>query len=139
MNIEDFNKTEFTGSMRVTYKDRVRDLFSVNFTESLIGLVEDCTGCDEGDIEWVRCLRNLIHEEGISIPGVKKLLELTPCWDIKDCPVETRENCSAFVDNSSPCWELTSSACARGNNQCEGCEVYVKAMKEARPAAASGE
>ncbi|MBU0484289.1 MAG: MerR family transcriptional regulator [Proteobacteria bacterium] len=87
------------------------------------------------DIDWVRCLRNLIHEQGISIPGVKKLLDLTPCWEIKNCPVETRKNCSAFVDNSVPCWELTSSACARGNNQCEDCEVYVKAMKEARTVA----
>ena len=37
------------------------------------------------DIEWVTCLRTLIHEKGISIPGIKLLLELTPCWEITNC------------------------------------------------------
>jgi len=55
MTIDEFNNTGFTGSMQVKYKNRVRDLFSVNFEEALIGLVEDCDGSDEGDIQWVHC------------------------------------------------------------------------------------
>lgn len=55
MNIEEFNKTSFTGNMQCKYKGAVRDIFSVNFNEALIGLVEICLGCDDGDIEWVRC------------------------------------------------------------------------------------
>ena len=83
------------------------------------------------DIEWVRCLRKLIHEEGISIPGVKKLLDLTPCWEIKNCPPEIRDNCTAFLDRTIPCWERASSVCVRQQDQCEGCEIYIKAMREA--------
>ncbi len=86
----------------------------------------------ENDIDWIKCLRHLIHDEGISIPGIKKLLELSPCWEIKNCPKEVRENCSAYVDRTVPCWERASSACARGIDQCENCEVYISAMKEAR-------
>lgn len=82
------------------------------------------------DIEWVRCLRRLIHEEGISIPGVKKLLELTPCWEIKNCPEDVRGNCTAYVDKSVPCWQLAKTYCAREPSQCEKCEIFVKAMKE---------
>lgn len=55
MTIEEFNKTRFSGNMKVKYKERERDLFSVNFAESLIGLIEDCLGSDDGDVEWVRC------------------------------------------------------------------------------------
>ena len=83
------------------------------------------------DISWIHCLRDLIHEKGISIPGIKMLLELTPCWKIKKCPPEVRELCSAFVDQTVPCWQLTDSACAQEFRQCQECKVYIKAMHEA--------
>ena len=85
----------------------------------------------EDDIEWIRCLRHMIHDEGISIPGIKKLLELTHCWEIKNCPPEKRDSCSAYLDRTLPCWERAGIACAKGADQCEECEVYVSAMKEA--------
>lgn len=84
------------------------------------------------DIEWVQCLRDLIHDKGISIPGIKLLLELTPCWEIKQCPSETRDNCSAYIDRSLPCWERASTACAKELKQCDSCEVFMKAMQEAK-------
>jgi len=89
------------------------------------------------NIEWVRCLRNLIHEEGISIPGVKKLLDLTPCWEIKKCSQAVREHCTAFVDRVQPCWQMAQTVCARKPSQCENCEIFVRAMKEAQPGMAS--
>ena len=82
------------------------------------------------DIEWVQCLRHLIHEEGISIPGIKRLLSYSPCWALKACPEEKRESCSAFVDRTLPCWERAGTACAKELSQCESCEVYIKALKE---------
>ncbi len=50
------------------------------------------------DIQWITCLRSMIHDEGISIPGIKKLLEYVPCWKIVDCPKEVRDQCSAKVE-----------------------------------------
>jgi MerR family transcriptional regulator/heat shock protein HspR len=84
------------------------------------------------DIEWIQCLRHLIHDEGISIPGIKKLLELSPCWEIKNCPPEKRENCSAYMDKTKPCWERAGTACAKDFQQCASCDVFVQAMKQAR-------
>ena len=55
MTIDDFNNYRFGSNVRVEFKGRIRDLFSVNLDQALIGLVEDCQGSDEGDIEWVRC------------------------------------------------------------------------------------
>ncbi len=54
------------------------------------------------DIQWVSCIRRFIHEEGISIPGLKKLLEFVPCWDIADCPNDVHECCGAKVDRAVP-------------------------------------
>lgn len=54
------------------------------------------------DIKWIECLRAMIHDQGISIPGLKKLLTLIPCWEIKNCPEDVCENCTARVDWSVP-------------------------------------
>ncbi|MEJ2058657.1 MAG: MerR family transcriptional regulator [Desulfofustis sp.] len=54
------------------------------------------------DITWINCIRKMIHDEGISIPGIKKLLRYAPCWEISDCPKEVCESCTASVDIAVP-------------------------------------
>jgi MerR family transcriptional regulator/heat shock protein HspR len=51
------------------------------------------------DIKWIQCLRDMIHQQGISIAAIKKLLKYTPCWNIADCPFEMRKQCTAFMAN----------------------------------------
>ncbi|PIE69756.1 MAG: MerR family transcriptional regulator [Deltaproteobacteria bacterium] len=51
------------------------------------------------DVKWIECLRKMIHEEGISIAAMIKLLRYTPCWNITDCPFEKRKQCTAFMAN----------------------------------------
>ncbi len=54
------------------------------------------------DIQWITCLRTFIHEEGISIPGLKKLLEYIPCWEVAGCPAQIHLQCTACVDKAAP-------------------------------------
>jgi len=54
------------------------------------------------DIQWINCLRSFIHDEGISIPGLKKLLNLIPCWEVANCPADIHEHCEARVDMAAP-------------------------------------
>ncbi|MBU0483837.1 MAG: MerR family transcriptional regulator [Proteobacteria bacterium] len=56
----------------------------------------------ENDIRWVSCLRSMIHDQGISIPGLKRLLSLAPCWEIAECSSDTHGNCAASVDWAVP-------------------------------------
>ncbi|RLB66415.1 MAG: hypothetical protein DRH04_09405 [Deltaproteobacteria bacterium] len=35
------------------------------------------------DLRWIRCMRQLIHDEGLNIAGLQKLLQLAPCWEIR--------------------------------------------------------
>ncbi len=51
------------------------------------------------DIKWIECLRDMIHNHGLSIAAIKKLLNYTPCWNIADCPFEKRKQCTAFMAN----------------------------------------
>ena len=54
------------------------------------------------DITWIGCLRKLIHDEGISIAGIKKLLRYATCYEIADCPKEIHCTCDAVVDKAIP-------------------------------------
>jgi MerR family transcriptional regulator, heat shock protein HspR len=56
----------------------------------------------DNDIKWISCLRSMIHKDGISIPGLKKLLDLAPCWEISNCPSDECESCQARVDRAAP-------------------------------------
>lgn len=51
------------------------------------------------DVQWIACLREMIHTHGVSINAVIKLLKYTPCWNIINCPFEQRQRCSAFFSN----------------------------------------
>jgi len=54
------------------------------------------------DIMWTECLRTMIHSKKISVPGLKKLLQIVPCWMAASCPVEIQCHCPAQVDWSQP-------------------------------------
>lgn len=56
----------------------------------------------DNDIQWIRCLRSFIHDEGVSIPGLKKLLTLIPCWEVAGCPPDVHECCASRVDRAVP-------------------------------------
>ncbi len=49
------------------------------------------------NLKWIECLRDMIHEHGISIAAIKKLLQYTPCWNIAECSFEKRKECTAFL------------------------------------------
>lgn len=56
----------------------------------------------DNDIKWISCLRSMIHDQGISIPGLKRLLALAPCWEVAECPQDVCEGCQASVDMAAP-------------------------------------
>lgn len=84
----------------------------------------------ENDIKWIFCLRELIHKKRISIEGVKRLLGYAPCWEIKSCPEDEKEKCSAYKQQMKPCWELNRRICRQSEvNRCEDCIIFLKNKK----------
>ena len=80
----------------------------------------------ENDIKWVQCIRYLIHKKGLNQEGLRRLLGLIPCWELKECSEAEREGCSAHEDRSTSCWEIASSTCAKAG-KCFECETYLSA------------
>lgn len=77
----------------------------------------------KNDLTRIECLRKLIHEENFSIPGIKKLLEFTPCWKLRHCSEEKRKSCSELCGKKRKCWEFSRRTCERS---CHNCEVYLR-------------
>lgn len=77
------------------------------------------------DLRWLKCLRKLIHEDGLNIAGIKKLLTLATCWEIRQCSEEERKSCPAVLDFPVPCWELKPKSCRDRELDCSTCDVYL--------------
>ena len=80
------------------------------------------------DLQWLKCLRKLLTDEGLNIAGIKKLLTIAPCWNIRGCSEEMRKQCPAILNFPVPCWDLVPRACKDKGQNCSECEVYLKKM-----------
>lgn len=78
------------------------------------------------DLQWIGCIRYLLHEKGLNQEGLKRLLALMPCWEILDCPPEAREACTFGSDRSAPCWDLARRS-GTNSRHCWECPVYLSA------------
>lgn len=84
----------------------------------------------ESDIRWLRCIRRLIKEHGLNIEGIRRLLALMPCWDMRGCTESERHQCPAFHRAEKPCWLMKDSipeSCRDEN--CRHCSVYTQAIQ----------
>jgi MerR family transcriptional regulator/heat shock protein HspR len=91
------------------------------------------------DVQWLKCLRKLLTEDGLNIAGVKKLLTVAPCWSIRECDEEKRKHCPALLDFPVPCWELKPLTCKERDIPCSDCEVYRKKMNRVMTLMCRGE
>ncbi len=85
---------------------------------------------NQADIHWVGCIRHLIKEEGLNIEGIRRLLSLIPCWNIKPCTAAERRDCPAYLRSTKPCWMIKpqlSRVCQ--DEDCRRCQVYQNAMR----------
>jgi MerR family transcriptional regulator/heat shock protein HspR len=78
------------------------------------------------DLQWISCIRYLIHENGLNQEGLRRLLALIPCWEISNCSEAGRTGCAACTDRSSPCWDLARRS-SIDSNRCYECDVYLSA------------
>jgi hypothetical protein len=78
------------------------------------------------DLQWLKCLKKLLVEDKINIPGIKKLLTIAPCWEIRNCKEEVRKDCLAILNFPVPCWDLVPRTCREEGLECNKCEVYLK-------------
>jgi len=80
----------------------------------------------DNDIKWIQCIRYLIHQKGLNQEGLRRLLGLIPCWEVKGCSDDERAKCTAYQNHSAPCWEIANSTCAKAG-KCHECDTYLSA------------
>lgn len=78
------------------------------------------------DLKWIECIRSLIHEQNINVEGLKRLIEVLPCWKIKGCSEDTIEKCSICQKKQKRCWEFAQRACEKS---CKNCQTYLSESK----------
>jgi len=81
---------------------------------------------NDADLEWIYCIRRLIKEQGLNIEGIRRLISLLPCWDLRGCPEEDKDQCPAYTGATQPCWTMKEKipAGCRDEN-CRECNVYL--------------
>lgn len=75
------------------------------------------------DIQWVSCLMRLVHQDGYKLKSLGSVLAFAPCWIVKGCPTETRENCDVFIHGDYPCWSKEKEKLL--DTPCQKCVYYT--------------
>lgn len=83
----------------------------------------------QADIERIECIRKAIRDSKLSINGIKSIYSMIPCWDIVNCPIEDRENCSAYLGHEEPCWIDRHPNTVCEFKECRECRVYQNFYK----------
>ncbi|MEE9167308.1 MAG: MerR family transcriptional regulator [Candidatus Neomarinimicrobiota bacterium] len=81
------------------------------------------------DLEWIACIRRQIGGNKLTISGLRRLLSLIPCWEIKPCGVNDREACAAYISCEEVCWNLEETGERCKSEDCRICGVYRSAAK----------
>lgn len=77
----------------------------------------------EFDIEQIRHISHLIHQEGFTLACLQRILQVAPCWNIFNCKV--KEKCPAYQFAQRPCYETRKVKATLCTGPCEQCAVYI--------------
>ncbi len=80
----------------------------------------------ESDLKRLACIRDFIENKGLNIAGIRLMFSTIPCWDLKPCSQEERNNCPAYLDSHNPCWVIKSQTPGCKEDDCRQCPVYLQ-------------
>jgi MerR family transcriptional regulator/heat shock protein HspR len=79
------------------------------------------------DYPWIATVLRLVREARLNFAGIRHLLALLPCWEIRACNGGTKASCSLAAGATNPCW--VHKSCCSPDADCYLCEVYRAACK----------
>ena len=83
----------------------------------------------QNDIERLQCIRTAITEMKYSIPAIKSMYSLIPCWKLKPCTNKDMKNCEAYKGSNEPCWTVKHESNVCAEQECRECTVYKQFIK----------
>ena len=51
----------------------------------------------KSDLDRLEYIKMLIQKQGMNIEGVKGMLSVTKCWEIKGCKMKDKESCKVYL------------------------------------------
>jgi MerR family transcriptional regulator/heat shock protein HspR len=79
----------------------------------------------ERDYPWIATVLRLVREGRLNFAGIRRLLALLPCWEIRKCEAGRRHECGV-IGAASPCW-MNHNCC--DPDDCYACDVYRAACQ----------
>ncbi len=46
------------------------------------------------DLRWLRCIHEMVHDEGYTLRSIRRLLDFAPCWEVRRCRPQVSERCA---------------------------------------------
>jgi MerR family transcriptional regulator/heat shock protein HspR len=80
----------------------------------------------ELDYPWIATVLRLVREARLNFAGIRHLLALLPCWEIRGCGDGPKRDCLLAAGADAPCWK-DQSCCSPA--ECYACAVYRAACK----------
>jgi len=82
------------------------------------------------DLKRVTYIRKLIKEEGLNLTGIRRLMAILPCWEVKEsCTVKARKKCPVYTDSKKLCWISCPQALDATKDSCKKCTVYLRSCE----------
>jgi MerR family transcriptional regulator/heat shock protein HspR len=79
------------------------------------------------DLKRLKFIKQLTHEKGLNIAGVKHLIAFYSCWYRKNCNGGAYRNSPVQVNEAKPCWKTEGTYCYIASDKsemCNNCKVY---------------
>lgn len=80
----------------------------------------------ERDYPWIATVLRLVREARLNFAGIRHLLALIPCWEIRGCGASRKHDCSVAGVSATPCW-MDQKCCSP--DDCYACDVYRAACQ----------
>ena len=78
------------------------------------------------DYPWIATVLRLVREARLNFAGIRRLLALLPCWDIRTCGITRKHDCEIISGAYQPCW-INRACCEPAD--CYACDVYRSACR----------
>jgi len=75
------------------------------------------------DLEWVRIVRHLIHDEGLNQQGLRRMLAMVTYTHVVEGQPPESDACRQRASRTAPCWDHPSA----DNTACHSCPIYLAA------------
>jgi len=49
------------------------------------------------DLRWLRCIYEMVHDEGYNLRSIRRLLDFAPCWEIRQCSPKVSRRCQRYL------------------------------------------